>query len=89
MSARFLTGSKAEPDQSAHPRLVEGRHVDLAPEGEHEEVARSPGFRGRCRILAGAEHLLSDAAKAVPVERNAWAGERVAEKRPWRSFSWP
>src|SRR3990172_7174180 len=49
MAAANYTGTKAELDEYAQLRCMEERHVDLAPEGEREEVRQifqAKGFEG-------------------------------------------
>lgn len=49
MASSNYLGTKAEHDDIARVKAIEGRHIDLAPEGEREEVRqifRKKGFDG-------------------------------------------
>ncbi|GFO82118.1 MAG: membrane protein [Methyloceanibacter sp.] len=49
MAAGNFTGTKAEQDEYDQLRRMEERHIDLAPEGEREEIRqifRAKGFEG-------------------------------------------
>ena len=49
MAAANYTGTKAEIDEYEQLRRMEERHVELAPEGEREEIRqifRAKGFEG-------------------------------------------
>src|ERR1044072_4237522 len=49
MAASNYLGTKTERDELAHIEAIEHRHIELAPEGEREEVRqifREKGFEG-------------------------------------------
>ena len=74
MAAANYTGTKAELDEYAQLRCMEERHVDLAPEGEREEVRQifqAKGFEGEAL----------EAAVAVITERKErWIDTMMTEE---------
>jgi vacuolar iron transporter family protein len=61
MAAANYTGTKAEQDEYRQLRRMEERHVELAPEGEREEIRqifRAKGFKGAA--LEAAVSVITD-----------------------------
>jgi VIT1/CCC1 family predicted Fe2+/Mn2+ transporter len=74
MAASNFSGTRAERDEYARLRAMEGRHVDLVPEGEREEVReiyRRKGFRGED---------LERAVGVVTASRERWIETMMAEE---------
>lgn len=66
MAAGNFAGTRAEAEETARLRAVEERHIDLAPEGEREELWQILAAKG----LSGAD--LDRAGTAIARNRRAW-----------------
>jgi VIT1/CCC1 family predicted Fe2+/Mn2+ transporter len=74
MAAANYTGTKAEHDEYEQLRRMEERHVDLAPEGEREEVRQifeAKGFTGEA---------LESAVNVITERRERWIDTMMAEE---------
>ena len=74
MAAANYTGTKAEHDEYEQLRRMEERHVDLAPEGEREEVRQifeAKGFKGEA---------LDTAVEVITARRERWIDTMMAEE---------
>ena len=74
MAAANYTGTKAERDEYQQLRHMEERHVELAPEGEREEIRqifRAKGFEGEA--LEAAVGVITD-------HRERWIDTMMAEE---------
>jgi VIT1/CCC1 family predicted Fe2+/Mn2+ transporter len=72
MAAANYTGTKAEHDEYEQLRRMEERHVDLAPEGEREEVRQifeAKGFKGKA---------LETAVEVITARRERWIDTMMA-----------
>jgi len=74
MAAANYTGTKAEHDEYEQLRRMEERHVDLAPDGEREEVRQifqAKGFKGKA---------LEMAVEVITARRERWIDMMMAEE---------
>lgn len=74
MAAGNYTGTKSERDEYALLRHMEERHIELAPEGEREEIRqifKAKGFEG---------HALEEAVKVITQKRERWIDTMMAEE---------
>lgn len=74
MAAGNFTGTKAERDEYDQLRRMEERHIDLAPEGEREEVRqifRAKGFAG---------DALENAVDVITKHRESWVETMMREE---------
>lgn len=74
MAAANFTGTKAEQDEYQQLRHMEERHVELAPEGEREEIRqifRAKGFKG---------DALETAVGVITKHRERWIDTMMAEE---------
>jgi vacuolar iron transporter family protein len=74
MAAGNYTGTKAEHDEYEQLRRMEERHVELAPEGEREEVRQifeAKGFKGEA---------LETAVEVITARREQWIDTMMTEE---------
>lgn len=74
MAAGNYTGTKAEHDEYEQLRRMEERHVELAPEGEREEVRQifeAKGFKGEA---------LDTAVEVITARREQWIDTMMTEE---------
>jgi VIT1/CCC1 family predicted Fe2+/Mn2+ transporter len=74
MAAANYSGTKAEMEEYEKVRRMEERHVELAPEGEREEVRQifaAKGFSGEA---------LDSAVDVITAERNRWIETMMTEE---------
>ena len=74
MAASNFTGTKAERDEYEQLRSMEERHIDLAPEGEREEIRqifRGKGFEGEA---------LETVVNVLSQHRESWIEAMMAEE---------
>jgi vacuolar iron transporter family protein len=74
MAAANYSGSKAEIEEYAQVRRMEERHVDLAPEGEREEIRQifhAKGFKGEA---------LETAIDVITATRKRWVDTMMTEE---------
>jgi vacuolar iron transporter family protein len=74
MAAANYSSTKTEIDEYQHLRRMEERHVELAPEGEREEVRqifRAKGFQGA---------VLDDAVDVITERRERWIDTMMTEE---------
>jgi VIT1/CCC1 family predicted Fe2+/Mn2+ transporter len=74
MAAANFTGTKAEQDEYQQLRHMEERHVELAPEGEREEIRqifRAKGFEGEA---------LEAAVGVITKHRESWIDTMMTEE---------
>jgi vacuolar iron transporter family protein len=74
MAAANYTGTKAEEDEYQQLRRMEERHVDLAPDGEREEIRqifRAKGFEGEA---------LDAAVTVITDQRERWIDTMMTEE---------
>jgi len=74
MAAGNYTGTKAERDEYDQLRRMEERHIDLAPEGEREEIRqifRAKGFEGE---------ELEAAVNVITKHRESWIDTMMTEE---------
>jgi len=74
MAAANFSGSRAEIEEYEQVRRMEERHVDIAPEGEREEVRQifqAKGFEGEA---------LDSAVKVITKSRERWIETMMTEE---------
>ena len=74
MAASNFLGTKTEHDDIKHIEAIEQRHIDLAPEGEREEVRqifRGKGFKG---------HDLERVVELITADRQRWVRTMLTEE---------
>jgi vacuolar iron transporter family protein len=74
MAAANYSSTKTEIEEYAHVRRMEERHVELAPEGEREEVRqifKSKGFDGK---------VLDSAVEVITERRERWIDTMMTEE---------
>jgi VIT1/CCC1 family predicted Fe2+/Mn2+ transporter len=74
MAAANYSGTKAEIEEYEQVRRMEERHVELAPEGEREEIRQifhAKGFRGAA---------LDSAVDAITAKRQRWIETMMTEE---------
>lgn len=74
MAAGNYTGTKAERDEYDQLRRMEERHIDIAPEGEREEIRqifRAKGFEGE---------ELETAVNVITKHRESWIDTMMTEE---------
>lgn len=74
MAAGNFTGTKAERDEYEQLRRMEERHIELAPEGEREEIRqifRAKGFEGEA---------LDTVVKVLTKHRSSWIETMMREE---------
>jgi VIT1/CCC1 family predicted Fe2+/Mn2+ transporter len=74
MAAGNFTGTRAERDEYDQLRHMEERHIDLAPEGEREEIRqifRAKGFEGEA---------LESAVNVITKHRESWIDTMMTEE---------
>src|SRR3954452_16190510 len=74
MAAANYSGTKAEIEEYAQVRHMEERHVELAPEGEREEIRQifhAKGFRGAA---------LDSAVDVITSKRQRWIESMMTEE---------
>jgi vacuolar iron transporter family protein len=87
MAAANYSGTKAEIEEYEHVRSMEERHVDVAPEGEREEIRQifeAKGFSG---------DALDSAVEVITATRERWIDTMMTEEHglppisrsPWRA----
>ncbi|HEX6729346.1 MAG TPA: VIT1/CCC1 transporter family protein [Pyrinomonadaceae bacterium] len=89
MAASNFLGTRAEHDDIRRLEAIEYRHIDLAPEGEREEVSQifaRKGFSGSDldRIV---ELITSDRERWVKTMLSEEYGLPQAARSPWRAAS--
>ncbi|MGA8691752.1 MAG: VIT1/CCC1 transporter family protein [Methyloceanibacter sp.] len=74
MAAANYSSTKTEIDEYEHVRRMEERHVELAPDGEREEVRQifsAKGFHGQ---------VLDDAVEVITERRERWIDTMMTEE---------
>jgi VIT1/CCC1 family predicted Fe2+/Mn2+ transporter len=74
MAAGNFTGTKAQRDEYEQLRRMEERHIELAPEGEREEIRqifKAKGFEGEA---------LDSAVTVITEQRERWIDTMMAEE---------
>ena len=74
MAAANYSGTKAESEEYEQVRRMEERHVELAPEGEREEIRQifhAKGFRGKA---------LDSAVDVITAKRQRWIETMMTEE---------
>ena len=74
MAAANFSGTKAEIEEYEHVRRMEERHVDMAPDGEREEVRQifqAKGFEGEA---------LESAVNVITEKRERWIETMMTEE---------
>lgn len=74
MAAANYSGSKAELEEYEHVRRMEERHVEIAPEGEREEIRQifqAKGFEGEA---------LDSAVNVITEKRDRWIETMMTEE---------
>jgi VIT1/CCC1 family predicted Fe2+/Mn2+ transporter len=74
MAAANYSGTKAESEEYEQVRRMEERHVELAPEGEREEIRQifhAKGFRGEA---------LDSAVDVITAKRQRWIETMMTEE---------
>ena len=74
MAAANYSGTKAEIEEYEHMRSMEERHVELAPEGEREEmrqIFQAKGFEGEA---------LDSAVDVITAKRDRWIDTMMTEE---------
>jgi vacuolar iron transporter family protein len=74
MAAANFSGSRAEIEEYEQVRRMEERHVDMAPEGEREEIRqifRAKGFHGEA---------LDSAVDVITAKRERWVETMMTEE---------
>jgi VIT1/CCC1 family predicted Fe2+/Mn2+ transporter len=74
MAASNFLGTKSEHDDISHLATIEHRHIELAPEGEREEVRRIFATKG----FAGAD--LERIVELITSDRERWVRTMLAEE---------
>ena len=74
MAAANFSGTRAEIEEYEHVRNMEERHVEIAPEGEREEIRQifqAKGFEGEA---------LDSAVKVITQKRDRWIETMMTEE---------
>src|SRR5262249_33485691 len=74
MAAANFTGTKAEIEEYEQVRRMEERHVEIAPEGEREEIRQifeAKGFKGEA---------LDSAVDVITEKRDRWIETMMTEE---------
>jgi VIT1/CCC1 family predicted Fe2+/Mn2+ transporter len=74
MAAANYSGTKAEIEEYEHVRRMEERHVEIAPEGEREEIRQifqAKGFEG---------DALASAVEVITKKRDRWIETMMTEE---------
>ncbi|SRR6266542_568163 len=74
MAASNFLGTKAEQDDLSRLEVIENRHIDLAPEGEREEVRQIFQLKG----FAGED--LERIVRLVTADRKRWISTMLTEE---------
>ena len=74
MAASNFLGTKAEHDDMKHIEAIEQRHIDLAPEGEREEVRQIFAHKG----FEGDD--LNRVVELITADRNRWVRTMLTEE---------
>jgi VIT1/CCC1 family predicted Fe2+/Mn2+ transporter len=74
MAASNFLGTKAEHDDISHLATIEHRHIELAPEGEREEVRQIFAAKG----FAGAD--LERVVELITSDRERWVRTMLTEE---------
>jgi vacuolar iron transporter family protein len=74
MAASNFLGTKAEHDDMGHLAAIERRHIELAPEGEREEVKQIFALKG----FAGAD--LDRVVELITSDRDRWVRTMLSEE---------
>ena len=85
MAASNFLGTKAEHDDISHLESIEQRHIDVAPEGEREEVRqifRQKGFEGE-DLHRVVELITADRHRWVRTMLTEEYGLPQAARSPW------
>ena len=74
MAASNFLGTKSEHDDMSHLKTIEHRHIELAPEGEREEVRQIFANKG----FAGAD--LERVVELITADRERWVRTMLTEE---------